>query len=410
MGKNVIYLVADAMRPDYIGCYGNKDVLTTEIDKLANDGVRFDFVITAAPWTIPAIASHLTGIYAHRLGIFSYKKRPYVKSMFNYFKEAGYVTGAFFDSEKLFQQWTDGVDHFGKALDIIGILDFITQHKDKKFMIFILYRGTHIPYVLKYSRASWYRGLNEALERFRYGDEGIEENKYRYKLAIETFSEWYLRAIIDRLMDENILHNTAIILTADHGESWLERIPDKRKVDVFSLHGPLLYNDVLRIPLIMWNLCEQSNVIKGLTRSVDILPTLLDYMGIEFDASNLTGVSLKNAIDGKSDDFPEFAISATTAYDDPDKLKTADTELIYKFSIIWRKQWKLIWNRYAENIVEFELYDLTTDPDERLNIYKENIEVANFLFQKLKEEIAIMERQKVSHREIVERLKQLGYL
>ena len=69
--KNIIYLISDALRPDYLGCYGNKSVLTTEIDKLASDGVLFENVISSAPWTIPSIGTHLTGKYPHRLLLFS---------------------------------------------------------------------------------------------------------------------------------------------------------------------------------------------------------------------------------------------------------------------------------------------------------------------------------------------------
>jgi arylsulfatase A-like enzyme len=396
--KNLIYLVSDALRPDYIGCYGNTSVLTTEIDKLARGGVLFENVISSAPWTIPSIATHLTGIYPHKLLIFSPEEKigKSIKTIFQRFKEAGYVTSAYFDSQKLFSQWSSSVDHYAMSLDIIDLLDFISEHKNKNFFIFNLYRGTHIPYVLKYSKTSWYKSLEEALDRIRYGGEvGIKESKYRYARAAENFSEWYLRAILDRLIDEDILDKTTIIVTSDHGESWGERYSDKSKIDTFALHGPLLYNEVLKVPLIVYNLgTAKGLMIKNMIRSVDILPTLLDTMGQPFDLKELDGISLKPCLYGEIDknDFPNVAFSTTTSYENP---KGQDFSIIRKFSVI-KEEWKLIW---TQNSAEIELYNLKTDPDETTNVFTRYPEVADRLKSILEEELKLVPPKNLSVKE-----------
>lgn len=410
--KNLIYLVSDALRPDYLGCYGNTSVLTTEIDKLARGGVLFENVVSSAPWTIPSIATHLTGVYPHKLLIFSPEDKigKSIKTIFQRFKEAGYVTSAYFDSQKLFEQWSSSVDHYALSLDIIDLLDFISEHKNENFFIFNLYRGTHIPYVLKYSKTSWYRSLEEALDRIRSGGEaGIKESKYRYARAAENFSEWYLRAILDRLNDEDILDKTAIIVTSDHGESWGERYGDKSKIDTFALHGPLLYNNILKVPLIMYNLGTAKGLkIKNMVRSVDILPTILDVTHQLYDLKEFDGVSLKPCLYGEIDNtkFPNVAFSTTTSYENP---KGQDLSIIKKFSII-EEEWKLIW---TQSSAEIELYNLKNDPDETTNVVTKYPQVADRLKSILEEEFKHIPTKKLPIKEekiVKERIKELKKL
>lgn len=414
MKKNLIYLVMDAVRPDYLGCYGNDSILTTEIDKLAKEGTLFENVITSAPWTIPSIATHLTGIYPHKLRVFSpnVKILKSITTIFKHLKDANYTTAAYFDSQKIFDQWSDSIDHYAMSLDIINLLNFISEHKNDRFFIFNLYRGTHLPYVLKYSKDSWYRGQDEAVERFRSNkEEKIKESQYRYSRAIENFSEWYLRSIIDRLIDEDILDQTAIIITSDHGESWGERISEKSKIEAFTLHGFLMYNDVLKVPLICYNLGKEKNHrIKQTIRSVDILPTILDAFNLPVEGTSafpLDGVSLKQCLDGNITDFkfPEIAITVTTSEENP---KDNNFSIMSKFSAI-KGKWKLIWSSTSDDI---ELYNLEEDPNEQNNCFSDHKEVSDELLTILKKELATIEdSDSEEEREFMKkRLKELGYI
>ncbi|WP_136717999.1 sulfatase family protein [Halorientalis salina] len=411
--KNVIYLAVDALRPDYLGCYGNESVLTTEIDRLADNGVVFDDVTSSAPWTVPSVATHLTGKYAHRMNIFSSEfdlnDEP-VQTVFEHFSSKGYTTAAFLDSESLYEQWDKDVDYYAKSLDLTNLLDFITQQGDEPFFLFNLYRGTHLPYVLKYSKEAWYRAQEEGLDKLRSNDEDdLREMKYRYQNAIEHFSEWYLRAIIDRLKREDLLEDTAIIITADHGETWGERREDRSDMDAFDLHGPSLYNEVLKVPLILYNLGTETGIrITEPVRSIDILPTLYESVGIEKDVNHhLDGISLSPAIEGDTAavDYPSIAFSATTRYENPSE---RDISAISNFSVI-RDTWKLIWD--PENDTE-ELYNVKSDPDERTDVSEQNTEVVAELRKILEDEIENVGVMKDgADSDIVqERLEDLGYL
>lgn len=412
-GKNLIYLVMDSVRPDYLNCYGRDDVMTTEIDRLADGGVLFEDVVSAAPWTVPSVNTHATGVHPHELQIYN----PDVtldevsETVFERFDREGYRTGIFFDSERRRQQFENGVDHYGWSYDIEDVLDFISEGADDGFFLFNLYRGTHLPYVLKYSKESWYRAKDEAMEKIRHGGEGgIQEMQYRYQNAIENFSEWYLRAIIDRLEDEGIRDETAIVLTSDHGESWSQRFDDQEDVTLFDLHGPLLYNEVLKVPLIMDNLGTAEGLrVDEMVRSVDVLPTVLDALDIGDGGSSLDGVSLAPALEGRPDEvtYPEYAISSTTSYESPE---ASDLSVISKLSVI-RDDWKLIMTPSEDGREELELYDLDEDPGEEHDLSDEREDRVADLREILNAEVeGSLEKSDEEVGGVRDRLEDLGYL
>lgn len=63
--KNVIFIMTDTQRTDMLGCYGNKDMLTPHIDRLAETGVRYDRAYTCSPVCGPARSALFTGTYPH---------------------------------------------------------------------------------------------------------------------------------------------------------------------------------------------------------------------------------------------------------------------------------------------------------------------------------------------------------
>jgi arylsulfatase A-like enzyme len=413
-GKNVIYLVADSLRADHLGCYGADDILTTEIDQLAENGVLFENVVSSAPWTVPSIATHTTGAYPHRLDVFNPEDEISSKtdSVFERFKAAGYSTAVHFDSERRLAQFQSGVDHHGWSYDIEDVLEFISDHSDQRFFMFNLYRGTHLPYVLKYSRDAWYRAKEEVMDRLREGTpEAIEEVKYRYARSVEQFSEWYLKAILDRLEREGILEDTVIVVTSDHGESWERRYDDLAELELYDLHGPLLYDEVLKVPLIISNLgTARGERVEEMIRSVDVLPTLLDALDMPFDtgpSAQIDGKSLAPALNGAPEtvEYPEVAFSSTTNYESPSE---ADLKTIGQFAIT-SGSWKLLWTPDSE---ETELYNLEEDPQETTDLSSAEPEKAAELLTRLEAEVeeATASYSDDEEAAIQDRLEDLGYL
>ena len=71
---NVLLLLVDTLRSDFLGCYGNLNVKTSVLDEFAGEGVRFEQAISTATWTPPSVSALVSGIYPHRLGMFRFDK------------------------------------------------------------------------------------------------------------------------------------------------------------------------------------------------------------------------------------------------------------------------------------------------------------------------------------------------
>lgn len=67
---NILLIMADQMTPFLTGAYGHPVVKTPNLDRLVEDGIRFDAAYTTCPLCAPARASFMTGRYASRIGCY----------------------------------------------------------------------------------------------------------------------------------------------------------------------------------------------------------------------------------------------------------------------------------------------------------------------------------------------------
>lgn len=66
---NIVFILADQLRSDFLGCYGGEAVATPHIDRLASEGMRFTGAVSASPLCVPARTALLTGMSAMRNGV-----------------------------------------------------------------------------------------------------------------------------------------------------------------------------------------------------------------------------------------------------------------------------------------------------------------------------------------------------
>src|SRR5260370_1195413 len=94
---NVVLITIDTLRADHLGCYGNKQIKTPNIDGLSADGVRFESAFAVVPVTLPSPSASLTGTYPILSGMhdFSgYRLSPLQPTLASVLKQSGYQTGA----------------------------------------------------------------------------------------------------------------------------------------------------------------------------------------------------------------------------------------------------------------------------------------------------------------------------
>jgi arylsulfatase A-like enzyme len=210
--------------------------------------------------------------------------------------------------------------------------------------------------------------------------------------------------LLERMERLGLLDETLIVLLSDHGEEFFDHGgPDRgfdRWYDSGVYHGHTLYDELLRVPLIMR---LPAKVKAGLrvdaqVRTIDVMPTVLGLLGIE-PPGPLEGTNLSSDGFVVPADLPAFSESVLFK---PEKKS------------IRLDGWKLIF--HPESGRE-ELYDLRADPGERTDLTAERPEVLAGLKARLtewmermaSEKAAREERRNLSRRE-VEALKSLGYI
>ncbi len=401
-----IIFVADAVRPDYLGCYGNPSVNTSAIDYLAHHGLRFETVISAAPWTAPATASIISGIAAYKHRIFTWSRTfsEEVYTIFHAFADHGHVVGSFvFDQNFMFSRMPFTRVQ-GNTEQFDEVCKWIDRHAGDDFFLYIHSWATHMPYNVHHAdRKQWETAKQLYVQRLQNGnEESLSESRAAYRQAIEYSSAYQIGRLLNLLQNRSILEQTLLVFTSDHGESWGERFTDKQQLtSLHSLHGHFLFDETLKVPLILhWpGSLPASTLVTQQVRATDLAPTLLDLAGIHIpdSAHPLDGDSLLPLMDGKNHlDRPSY--SATSEYSHLSKISLRMPP--YKFI-------------YTMEPSGAELYDLLKDPQEHHNLIGQAPDIARQLQAAITTQLAALPPEVYSSDEeaaMMEQLQELGYL
>ncbi len=391
-GPNVIFIVVDALRADHISNYGYDRLTSPNIDSLINDGIVFENAISQGNMTTLSMPSMFTGLYtsdhgAHMLRKIETRFAP-VSDRFTtiaeVFNNAGYITqavscqpwvspetgyGQGFDS---FEIVSDSSDNLSDQITVERALEWINKKSGKKFFLFLNLMGPHTPYnppppydTLYFSeyknKSKLISDLNNFYLQQNHGEyykllmdtkgENISKDELNQLMSLYdgkiTYTDYQIGRLIDKLKALNIYDNTMIVLTADHGEAFLEH--------GMFLHGRSLYNEELHVPLIMTypNKLPKGRKVKDIVELVDILPTIASVTGIPVSGIKMRGVSLYPMTDN-SDRFVYSEGSGRVKY------RTDKWSLICDSS-----DWIC------------ELYDLENDRSELNNIIESNHNIAS---------------------------------
>ncbi len=403
---NIILAVIDALRPDHLGCYGYSRETSLNIDRIAREGVIFTNAISQASWSWPSIASLFTSLYPsqHQVtDIFGYPLKKSLTTLAEILKGEGYITGAISNNagiSKLYQ-FDQGFDYFNeKCMDAClwksaecmtsQILPWLEKNYHSPFLLYLHYMDPHAPY----NPPSPFKGmLNKS------GESDIDRLISYYDGEIR-YVDYHLGKLLSKLKELGIDDNTLLIIMADHGEEFLEH---GSLAHGPTLGDPTLYEEVIRVPLIFRypDLFPRGKIVKGVVRSIDIAPIILDVAGIP-KFKDMEGVSLLPLLSGRVQDLKLTAFSETG-------------ELMGRGKKSLRSStWKLI-SDYSSS--EIELYDLQNDPDEIHNLAAEEFELIGDLLKimnNIQKSFTVSEypsEEKVRiDEETREKLRSLGYI
>jgi len=398
---NVILIVVDTLRRDHLGCYGYERATTPNIDRLARDGIVFDSARSASTYTRESISALITGELPTCAGETGWAARPSTKvSTFGeLFKQAGFATSFMTTTvavrDPAFSRGFDSVLQLGKtwntsnqSLELTDqAIDFVSRHKHERFALYLHYLDPHAPYrppprlrdripvakptprVLLYSHVREKLATLQA-EGFGPGDLRFDDLIARYDAEISLIDESIGR-LIDSLAELGLDHETLVVLTADHGEEFLEHD--------FVEHAWTLYDEVLMVPLLFWapGLLKPQRVGEAVSL-VDVLPTLRSVLG---EADETSGKSLlqRNGDSFVASPQPHPVVSELLVPHRAILRSFVDDDWKYIASQRWleadeRAAAIAIDIRAGEGapgvwgpVVREELYDLRSDPGERNN-------------------------------------------
>lgn len=333
---NVILVSVDTLRPDHLGAYGYPRDTSPNIDRVAKEGVVFGNAYSTAPWTLPSHMSMLTSQYPMRHGVFevfdAYGPADQLDvetaTLGSVLQDAGYYTFALTDGANLFVaaeygfcqgfRWMDeeaGGGYLNRrksARTVRQMIKWLGKRGEAPFFAFIHSYQVHSPYHApdpfwkKYVDPNYAGALGEeyqGVEDFpklmkkggRFGEymeaADIQHLVNLYDGEVAYFDDNFGKLVAE-LRRLELLDDTLIIVTADHGEEFGER-------GIGGLHGHTLYNEQLRVPLIMrWPAkIPAGTVVNDNVSIVDIMPTVLAMCGVE-GRDGMQGVDLSGLIGG----------------------------------------------------------------------------------------------------------------
>ena len=169
--------------------------------------------------------------------------------------------------------------------------------------------------------------------RAQYREELLEELRHKEIVDVPYWNREQIKWKVDSVLElMNLDEKTMIIITSDHGERF-DHITEKSQ---FGTHGHTLYDSVLNVPLIIGGPeeFERGKTIKTQSAGADLLPTILDYLGIDYDSYFFRGKSLLPLLDKSShEDREVYSSNILGGKSDLESLRTLENKLIRRFDL-----------------------------------------------------------------------------
>jgi arylsulfatase A-like enzyme len=307
-GAPVLVLLVDTLRADAISAYGGS-VPTPALDRLAADGVRFTHAYAHASWTRPSIASLFCGCLPSEHGVGQAGRRlaPEFVTVAEAFAAAGWDTGALFNNINTSAAWAldqgfrtavfrgPRYPWFGSALVsrtsvyamVLGrvrgtawspsrpehyyrvasemfadTLRWMDARGDRGWFLYVHLMEPHSPYFDGDDGSAWDRLGGE---RDDYVPADVATLQALYAREVRSFDA-QLGAFLAELDRRGAYDGTTIVLVSDHGEEFHDHGG--------LWHGATLYDELVRVPLILKPAGGGSGVVDARVRLIDVAPTL----------------------------------------------------------------------------------------------------------------------------------------
>ncbi len=377
---NVLMLTVESLRADQLRAYGgNRDAMPA-VDAVAHEGRVFLNAYTQSSHTNYATIVPLSSHYPLRSAMaYNYPEHPTYPRVLIYdvLKALGYHTAIFSSSNEYwggminylqtgnldrfihaanfkgptyvmqddagFAAWVRETKHAGSVDDRFTVdeaIKWIDSLEAGPFFISLNLQNSHLPYPIPrdFPRRFGPAKLDFTIRFGLFPKEKAELVKDVYADSL-AYVDSQIGRLFQHLKSKGIWENTLIVLTGDHGQAFYEH--------GFASHGSAIFDEVMRVPLIIRGPALKPGVETRVAQHVDIAPSVLSVLGLPPHPS-FQGIDLLSS----------FSNPKRSAY------MVAQTPEAHQYGVV-RSGFKLI---YDERQREYSLYDLASDPGERSNI------------------------------------------
>ncbi len=309
-GKNLIFIVAEGFSP-----YAISETLTPTLYKLSHEGIQCTNYYTPG-WGV----STSDGEYTSLLGLmpatgvhsmeYSADRNMYF-SLGNMFKKLGYDTYAYHNHTYTYYARNKSHPNLGYTYKGIGNglkLDYSDYYPGKSIKTrwpnsdYLMAKATTAEYMdgdqpfhtyyLTVSGHMLYTFMGNSMASYhksKVEDLPYESEQVKAYLACQIELDLMVKELIDNLEARGIAEETVIVLTADHYPYGLQMPNETDYYSELAGHDTGSTFEKYRNTLIMWHKGLESIVIDEPTYSIDLLPTLSNLFGLEYDSRLLMG-------------------------------------------------------------------------------------------------------------------------
>ena len=406
---NVLIFMLDTLRAKNVSCYGYEKPTTPNIDRIAEEGSVFLDNVSPAIWTLPAVASLMTGLHVHSHGSGAHNESfdGDLVTMADVFSDMNYMTAAFYGniygamSNKGFREsrmiWgpdkhigPDGFDVSRRRIeDVMSWLDRNHGDDSPPFFVYIQVMDPH----MRYYPVSPFKeqfvlpdATDEEINALEFSPMPLytaqgDHTKREIELLLSMYDaeiaagDSHVGVLVDYLRQADIIDDTIVFIMSDHGEMFCEH--ESLIGSRHYTHHLACYEELIGVPLVARypDAFPAGSRVERSTQTHDIFPTLAEIIG--FDAPHCQGFSLLSA----SGDNPERTYTLTEyqksvhiAARAKQRVPDIDQRFNTRSLKAYRKDgMKYIW---ASDMRD-ELYDLRADPKEQSNLMGQLPEKAN---------------------------------
>lgn len=384
---NIVICVIDAARADHVGCYGYQRDATPNIDRLAQESFVFENHYCQIPSTKESTASLFTGEHpdthlaigvlggvspskitiARAFASLGNTKTVFLTSNTAASPPAGIGVDfqeIYYDEDKLGPYVSDNLKRYLPEVLVNAFGDWLDRNRGARFCAYFHFLPPHYPYEQPDEMTRLFQDEEPPGLRLGSFEFPVDESKFRdaypalpgwvnlYDSNLR-YGDWAVGRIEELLREAGILDNTIFIVTSDHGEAFGEH--------GYVWHQNATHDEQSKIPLLIRfpGRERRTGRFAALTQSIDMLPTILDLLSVDYSQTGIQGRSLVPMLAGRADSVNEYALCR--AFGRPASFMIRDSR--YSLILYGNGEWRA-------------LYDLQEDPGQTRNIIAEQPKVA----------------------------------